>query len=178
MKSLKLVWVFALYLATLAQVARAGDVNVNVDKVKEVVGQNFQEIMAEGVPFAEEKILANEHVAFAVMILVDGRIKKVNFKESSQAPVAATVGLLQRSLYALAKKNEIGASGIFYTAPDPKDASKMILVTELEHIYGVAVLRATGYTQEGNKLVFGSPIDVNKDFKVFHYTDPADKGKH
>lgn len=147
-------------------------------QAKEFVQDMFDKLYKRAATTAAEKLkLGGNLKAFAVVADRKQNIREVNIDGIDKMPANVALEIMRRSLTAMVKKGNIGATCLVYTTENPnkKADAKSILVAEMEHIFGPTQAQITPYTVVDGKTKFGEPVTANLKPSLFNYKIDPDK---
>jgi hypothetical protein len=149
-------------------------------QVQEFVQDHFNKMYKRAAKTAAEELkLGGNLKAFAVVADRQQNIRQVNIDGIEKMPANVALEIMRRSLQAMVKKGNVGATVLVYTTANPKqDAeAESVLVAEMQHIFGPAQAQITPYTNSGGKTKFGEPVTADLKPTLFNYKINPETGK-
>ena len=163
----KLFTLFFFIVAVMSNDILAEEVLMDV-QTKETAIEQLHQLLAKSLDRADSALqVEGNFVPYAAVIRRDGVVKKIVLGKDKSLSSEQMLHVLRESLKKLAQKGGIAASAIYYTGAGAEgDEEAKILVVELEHSRGVALIRMTPYQMEGEKVLFGEAVETESELNV------------
>lgn len=149
-------------------------------ELKQLAQDQFSVMYRRGVDAISPRLEAGEHIKpFAVVTDKKNHSKVVRIKQIEKMPDGMALQVLRRSLHALALKGKIGASAIFYQTDNPNEnaETEKVLVSEMEHIFGMTLAQLTPFSIKASGAKFGSSVVVDMEPTIFKSEEGKEEDK-
>lgn len=145
-------------------------------EMKQFAQEQFQTMYKRAMESASKQLEAGETIkAFAVVADRGNKVRLIRIGEIEQMKAYVALEVMRRSLTAMVKKGNVGATCLVYVAdnPNPEAEAKQVIVAEMEHIFGLTLAELTPFALEDGKAVFGQPVVVESKPVIFKVNEEA-----
>ncbi|MGQ7274769.1 hypothetical protein [Marinobacter sp. V034] len=171
-----MVAVMLVCLSTLGMAQENAAKGPSEKEMKQFAQQQFEAMYKRAMESASEQLEAGEAIKpFAVVADRGNKVRLIRIGEIEQMKAYVALEVMRRSLKAMVKKGNIGATCLVYIAdnPNPQAEAKQVIVAEMEHIFGFTLAELTPFAVEGGKTVYGKPVVVESKPVIFKINEEA-----